>query len=523
MNQGPYAPVGLPVLPRGGSSLSGNARAVEAELLSHATKTAIVAARSILIAGGSEEVALKTAKAAAESVLNPCSSDNDTIAGRGTSFLRRRKVKRQAEVVASMALTTAANNMRNGISTDWSESNPGSHMNPYARNITTRSMHTQDEPSVLSGSTRPPLGSTIDPSQKAVHSMHSRMTTTSPQMFVLTEHMGKTNESPHSAPPLSARVSSLSKYSASQEKNTDSQVENSQDEDIPSENINPSSNRPSMPVELKSQLKPESRVPPKVEPPIYDVNAGQKDGNRDDNTNIHIAVSHIDPSGDDDEFDDETTVNGHSVYTTQTRQNPWKDFDPLLSTVTTVFNMLTCTPLGPADHQSSSRSEMNNRGVPKRINHDEFDTIASAMDTLDDGETQMSGAEFRSMDSYDHTESKDRVVGSSSSGDSSADSCSFIRDLQSTSYSEGEINVRSTIRDTMERVVAISRKGLKHSSPEERKWTSYEAREVAKTNTPQAPPPTSNKRNPIKVFVTPKSKKSFFFNNKRASASALKK
>lgn len=512
MNQGPYAGIGLP---RGSSSVSSNARAVEAELLSQATRTAIVAARSILMSGGSEDVALKTAKAAAESVLNPCSSDNDTITGRGTSFLRRRKVKRQAEVVASMALTTAANNMRNGISTDWSESNPGSHINPYTRNITTRSMNTQDEPSVLSGSTRPPLGLPLDPSHKPMQSMHPRHGPPSPKMLILTEHMGKTNENPPTGPPpLTAQVSSMTNSKYTQRKNTDSHTDSSHDEDIPSENINPSVRRSPMASSMKPPRNPESRTVRAVSP-RYNVNTRERSSGNDGN--VAMTVTHVVQPRDEDEFDDDTTLNDRSVWTAQTRQNPWKDFDPLLSTVTTVFNMLTCTPLGPVDPRSS-RSDSNERGIPKRITHDtEFDTIASAVDTLDDAETEITGNEFRSMDSYDNTEAKDRVVGSTSSGDSSSssDSGSMIQDMQSTSYSEGEINVRSSIRDTMERVVAISKKGLKHSSPDEKKWLSYEAREGTKAESANSDTPTS-KRNSVKVFITPKSKKTFFF-NKRAT------
>lgn len=516
MNQGPYAGIGLP---RGSSSVSSNARAAEAELLAQATKTAIVAARSILMSGGSEDVALKTAKAAAESVLNPCSSDNDTIAGRGTSFLRRRKIKRQAEVVASMALTTAANNVRNGISTDWSESNPGSHINLYARNITTRSMNTQDEPSVLSGSTRPPLGQPVDPSQK-MQSMQSRHGPPSPKMFILTEHMGKTNENPQTGPaPLNAQVSSLTNSKYTQRKNTDSHTDSSHDEDIPTENINPAARRSPMASNMKPPRNPESRVVQTVSPPKYNVHTTERSGGHDGSVNM--PITHVGPSRsrDDDEFDDDTTLNDRSVWTAQTRQNPWKDFDPLLSTVTTVFNMLTCTPLGPVDPHSSA-SENNQRGIPKRITHDtEFDTIASAVDTIDDAETEITGNEFRSMDSYDNTEAKSRLVGSTSSGDSSssADSCSMIQDMQSTSYSEGEINVRSSIRDTMERVVAISKKGLKHNSPEDQKWLSYEAREGSQLDSSKVGTPRSkSKRNPVKVFITPKSKKKFFF-NKRAT------
>ena len=72
-----------------------NAKAAEAILISQATSTAMVAAKSILMSGGSEEVALKTAKAAAESVLRPTGSELETLSVRSTTFLRRRKAKRQ--------------------------------------------------------------------------------------------------------------------------------------------------------------------------------------------------------------------------------------------------------------------------------------------------------------------------------------------------------------------------------------------------------------------------------------------
>jgi hypothetical protein len=338
-------------------------------------------------------------------------------------------------------------------------------------------------------------------------------------MFILTEHMGKTNEGPPTVPPpLSAQVSSLTNSKYTQRKNADSHTDSSHDDDIPSENINPTARRSPMASNMKPPRNPESRVVQAASPPRYSVNSTERSVGHDGNLAMTV-VTRAGPSRDDDEFDDDTTLNDRSVWTAQTRQNPWKDFDPLLSTVTTVFNMLTCTPLGPVDPQSS-RSENNARGIPKRITHDrEFDTIASAVDTIDDAETEMTGNEFRSMDSYDNTEAKDRVVGSTSSGDSSssADSCSMIQDMQSTSYSEGEINVRSSIRDTMERVVAISKKGLKHNSPaaDDNKWVSYEARDGTKTDNTKGDTPKS-KRNSVKVFITPKSKKKFFF-NKRAT------
>ena len=125
-------------------------KAFEAELIQKATQTAIVAARSILMSGGTEESALKTAKAAAESVLNPAGSESGSVSASsiGNAFSgRKRKAKRQAEVVASMALMSATSLQPSGGT-------------PMGSNIVTVK---QDEPSVLSGSTRPPKtpGSTV--------------------------------------------------------------------------------------------------------------------------------------------------------------------------------------------------------------------------------------------------------------------------------------------------------------------------------------------------------------------------
>lgn len=77
--------------------------AEEAELLSRATSQAMIAARSILMSGGSPATALSTAKAAAQSILVPDTSEMDGPA-LGKVFLSKRKAKRQADVVASMAL-----------------------------------------------------------------------------------------------------------------------------------------------------------------------------------------------------------------------------------------------------------------------------------------------------------------------------------------------------------------------------------------------------------------------------------
>jgi hypothetical protein len=90
--------------------------AQDALITSQATGQAVQAARAILKAGGSELTALKTAKAAAVSALMPePSAENEMTSGIGTSFLRRRRLKRRAEIVASMALASALVNLSN----DW--------------------------------------------------------------------------------------------------------------------------------------------------------------------------------------------------------------------------------------------------------------------------------------------------------------------------------------------------------------------------------------------------------------------
>lgn len=84
---------------------------LDARLLSSATSQATIAARSILISGGTEETALKTGKAAAQSVLL-ANLERRFLLGPKGIFIRR-KIKKQAEVVASMALVSAINSIRN--------------------------------------------------------------------------------------------------------------------------------------------------------------------------------------------------------------------------------------------------------------------------------------------------------------------------------------------------------------------------------------------------------------------------
>lgn len=84
----------------------------EAAVLQQATSQAIVVARSVLNAGGSHQTALSTAKAAAQSTIVPYMTSRE----KGTSrlFLGRRKAKRQADIIASMALLSVTNGAPEG-------------------------------------------------------------------------------------------------------------------------------------------------------------------------------------------------------------------------------------------------------------------------------------------------------------------------------------------------------------------------------------------------------------------------
>lgn len=80
----------------------------DAKLLVRATTQATLAAKSILASGGTQETALKTAKAAAQATLLQF---HMSTKGNHHTFLGRRKIQQQSQVVASMALLTATNDL----------------------------------------------------------------------------------------------------------------------------------------------------------------------------------------------------------------------------------------------------------------------------------------------------------------------------------------------------------------------------------------------------------------------------
>ncbi|GAX12728.1 hypothetical protein FisN_15Hh207 [Fistulifera solaris] len=77
----------------------------EADMLAKAVSQASAAAKSILVYGGNLETASSTAKAAASSVLSP--SRSATSGFSGMHLLSRRTTRRQAEIIAAMAVVSA--------------------------------------------------------------------------------------------------------------------------------------------------------------------------------------------------------------------------------------------------------------------------------------------------------------------------------------------------------------------------------------------------------------------------------
>jgi hypothetical protein len=527
-NNGPYGTYGA------GYGAPINPKAAEAQLLSQATSTAMIAARSILMAGGSEEVALKTAKAAAESVLNPTVSDNETISGRSTTFLRRRKAKRQAEVVASMALMSAASNVNNGMNIDcWGSGSTDQNrslMNPYTRAITTRSMHTQDEPSVLSGSTRPPKV----PTPRSLETSQRMQPRQIDQNYAPTEPMRSPSPTHTSLPPLSPTAQPL----PSQPVNTpppresptpkpllqgpaSARTQSVQSPQKPSPNF--ATKKSGLFEKGRSRKKADKAQTAPLEDPIYYNNSED-----DEVVNQSETMDSRDQNSiDDDDGDDDATLDQRDCSSRRDgKKETWKHLDPLLFSFTNAFNLLSCGPMTAfmgAENDDTDSKRSNSRSK-KAYSHSQSSRNEDTLDGFEDNKEIFSGDEtdlddrdddgtdFRSEDSYDQSNIKNHLLSESASSNSSVGSSTLLRELNSNSSSEGEIQVRSSIRETMEKVVSKSKKGLQDDSNiVDRTWLSYELRqddgspEVATSNV--KPKPSKQQCN----TPSKSGKKSFFF------------
>jgi hypothetical protein len=507
-----------------------NARAAEAELISRATQTAIVAARSILMTGGSEDVALKTAKAAAESVLNPQASDNDTISGRstlGSAFGgRKRKAKRQAEVVASMALMSASSGIRPACSSSLSlsEWDTGSSNHPYGRNIIT---FRQDEPSVLSGSisTRPPRIPT--PKSHTSNPSAGRPLTkmaSSPSAGFGVQQLGAGGRG---SPRTSSTVRDTSgrflpSNGATKEVPTAQDASKSSSDKNKEESSNffdkiLNTKRPSSGTSEKPSNTSTAKVPDK----LFEIDS--ESFSQNDTMDSDHQSSMESSLGDEDSETDTVTVDSAANHNAKKEEkgneNSWKStLDPLIVKVTKTLNILTCGPLGPfssgqvgddleeldtiasANASQARRSRQARTSAAVESRNDTFDDNTTSY-TCDDTNTEMTGRYAK--DDEEKREFRDPdfgIIESRSSGSSNGLLCEL--DLSNTS--EGAIQVRSSIRDTMEKIVSKSKKShhrgssrndqrnRKHHYDVDQRWVSHELRQ--RDVDPETPVLTSKKK-----------------------------
>ena len=527
-----------------GRTGTGSVKADEAYLLSQATATAMIAAKSIIMAGGTEETALKTAKAAAQSVLNPPgAADADSgISGRSNHFLRRRKAKRQAEVVASMALMSATSSMQSTANGDWETMSASSAsqfaprqtmqnpFNGYNTNITA-----QDDRSFISGfpyerershlSKLPPQSPRSkplqSPSSKPPQSpMLKRVQNEQPAFEESRPPKPSKQASPETGQHPLPRLPSLSNRAPPAHDSAPLARESSerarlskQIEQVQSRRKNLRSNLPEEDFSINnshdSMEDQESVV-------VRSLNAGSSSSSSEES---------LDSMG----TEDESVVNFRASKTTDTEQDFVKTLvDPVLFSFTNAFNAFNC---GPTDMSSfmceedgeGANDERATRGKRKPVGvkglkpveyrddldannvmHHDVPGFRCGDDEADFQDAKQEDAEElrEVVDSCDHSEIQSAFMSSASGGTSrshsstSVDSEQLLSELNMSSEEEGEIQVRSSIRETMEHIVSKSQKNVKKydasNTDVDRTWLTNELRQSDEespemTSTVQAP------------------------------------
>lgn len=420
----------------GGSTLPTlTPKAMEAELIQKATQTAIVAARSILMSGGTEESALKTAKAAAESVLNPAVSESGTVGSSsiGNAFGgKKRKAKRQAEVVASMALMSATSLLPNGGSL-MDEANSVNKM--HGQHIVTVK---QDEPSVLTGAT-PHLPKT----PKTPGSQRSRFSfQTLPQVKEEREAPPEQNNLHFTHPPLSPRPPQNSQNVLSPNHTLRSAFRSflSKDDD------DTTSNHFAFSTSVDSERYESSTL---YEDTDDDTSAFFWEMKKKGRRSRFMGGS---KSEDESEWNLETLIKQIEGFDFSASLKKWNLNLDKLNLDKLNLDMMKCGE-GVLPFEGSRfafRRRDKNRSVRgsvrSRASHSRRTcSVESRDDTFEDETTAFSPVSAEKKEMY-----KD------SDFPNSYDSDSCHSDILSTDFSEGELNVRSSIRNTMETMVSKS-------------------------------------------------------------------
>ena len=496
-----------------------SAATAEAEMISRATKTAIVAARSILMSGGSNEIALKTAKAAAEAAMMNDSWDDGTVSGLST-FGRKRKVKRQAEVVSSMALTTATASLRANGSGSVHEND-----SIHGRNIFT---HSRDEPSVLSGSfsgmkqykapsprsqqTQPTVQSSLGPSMSRdtlppIAASYNRTKSNDQLTLQMQSKISAGND--QSKPPVKKVAAPKSPKPA------EIAIPDEHDDNISAlvvakqPPINPRSNFLDKILNMNAGTPKESNDNPKTHngkksSKITDVlfNAESESSSINnsgtmDSDNQSSSVDDTSASEGETIYGDASTVNDTVVRRDQKTASQ-SFVDPIVSHMINAFSLVTCTPIGAfadketfhdledidtmyddeskASESSSRRSKRDRKKTPTSSNRsaatvEQSTSLRPANDTTalathqegrDDVEEDPRRGTKNGLDPVRSGNKERRQFFDQDFGmliEARSTGSSFLQQLNNdiTSVAESSIQLRSTLRETMEKIVSKSK------------------------------------------------------------------
>jgi hypothetical protein len=479
-------------------------KAAEAELISRATQTAIVAARSILMAGGNEEAALKTAKAAAESVLNPTNggSDNDTVSSRsalgGAFGGKKRKAKRQAEVVASMALISASSthhypNGMGGIGgigmSGMGESDSFNNGNPYGRNIT---IPHQDEPSVLSGSlslsTRPPrvpIPASPYGGQYNGQGMHAMSDNHSATQSQPSQSQHYHHQQQQQQQQYQYQYRHPQPYDNSQHQQQQEQQQQQQQVCSPSHRAiynqklakqdDNSSNNILFQIESDSSVSQSSTMDSEQQSSVESHSLGGTTMSDTTCANESFTVPHV---RDMDIEEDEDQKEGKKK---DTEQKPsWNIVGIIMSPLAATMNIFNCGLIATGDavrdieeleniqKDDIIKDYRNNvaSGKQKILDRLSSPRVESRDDTFDEQTDSYDGGHRSKTRRRDDYRDPDFGVLDSSYSEGSSSAPSNLSD-----GTEGNIQVRSSIRETMENIVSKSKQSYRQSKDNENKAT----------------------------------------------------
>ena len=206
----------------GVSSVSGVSRGSkkidDAKHLSRATTQATLAAKTILSAGGSEDAALQTAKAAAQATLLQSHIGVAAFTGsKGgpSAFLCRRKIKRQSDVVASMALVSASNDLFGVSSYDPLSGNGDPGIKTMSINVNQNTSN-GGKPSPLTATPHPPLPTVLSSGNdvKANKTKSFFSTSSKGSRLSMGSHTSKKQECTLSTPKASNTPAETSEHAA---------------------------------------------------------------------------------------------------------------------------------------------------------------------------------------------------------------------------------------------------------------------------------------------------------------------